>query len=108
MAAPWHICDKRVAAEGGSCSLDPLAVTELSRPQPVDAMTLPSNRTASGFAVRQEETWVVFVQLQQGLRWLGCSPRASLRSRKVRAGVRVLVAEVMGSVPADWGFRYVN
>jgi hypothetical protein len=42
--------------------VDGLAVIEVSRPQPVAAMTVPSNRTASGFAVRQEETWVDFVQ----------------------------------------------
>jgi hypothetical protein len=44
-------------------------VINLSPLQPVDAMTVPSNRTASGFGAslarcarrRQEETWVVLV-----------------------------------------------
>jgi hypothetical protein len=66
MASPWQICDKTVVALDLG-EIPPLpretsgSVIDLSLLQRVDAMNVPSNRTASGFAVRQEETWVDFV-----------------------------------------------
>jgi hypothetical protein len=66
VASPWQICDKTVVdAHLLKIPWIPREISEtvidLSPLQRVDAMTVPSNRTASGFAVRQEETWVVFV-----------------------------------------------
>jgi hypothetical protein len=75
MAGPWQICDKTmVDAHLLKIPWVPRKISgtviDLSLPEPVDAMTVPSNRTASGFAAplraratrRQEESWVVFVQ----------------------------------------------